>query len=390
MYNTKLILADGREVYPGYLDKEKREQIKGEFDGCRGYMWCGCQSHERLFYRISEDLKLYPEHNKYKHDSCCSRYRTEEGEEERKTGYVVNDEDGAVTAYLTFNPKEFDLGKSEEKEEDNQDISDTEADEAENEVILEKNQNNEQKQEKKEPKLSLALLVRSINMDTYTERILNNKKVDSKETFSKLVYHRMKKAIGELSIEKDGVRFLYTSLAAIKKFEDKGLTKCYLCNYGPDGKIFRNFIFPDTLEKALKKFRKTYGIEPNEDTVMAGFQYLKKTKSKIQYKVLGRIHLFQVSNIGIYCNTLLEKETYDELVAITESDENITFWIPPDDNSVGGIVQIEGKEKKLLLLFRSECDEHITFNMDLYEPFVIGEKEPFTRERFYNVIEQME
>lgn len=37
MYNTKLVLADYREIYPGYMDKEKRLEIKREFKGSRGY-----------------------------------------------------------------------------------------------------------------------------------------------------------------------------------------------------------------------------------------------------------------------------------------------------------------------------------------------------------------
>jgi len=28
MYNTKFIFSNGGEIYPGYLDKEKRENLK--------------------------------------------------------------------------------------------------------------------------------------------------------------------------------------------------------------------------------------------------------------------------------------------------------------------------------------------------------------------------
>lgn len=100
------------------------------------------------------------------------------------------------------------------------------------------------------------------------------------------------------------------------------------------------------MEKALKKFDKQYGIEPNEHTVMAGFQYLKKNKANSAYKVMGRVHLFQVSDIGLYCRTMTECNVFNELHRIVKEDDNIRFWIPPEDENVGAIIGIKGKEKK--------------------------------------------
>ncbi|WP_318064987.1 hypothetical protein [Clostridium boliviensis] len=40
----------------------------------------------------------------------------------------------------------------------------------------------------------------------------------------------MKKNIGDLSLEADGVRFLYAPFARIAKKTEKGLTKCYIQN----------------------------------------------------------------------------------------------------------------------------------------------------------------
>lgn len=395
MYNTKFILSDGKELFPGYFDIEKREALRKQFGDKRGYMWCGCKSDNKLFYRISEDLKIYPEHNNYKHDQYCSRFRTETGETERKTGYVVNEEDGEVTAYLTFNPKNLELNDHSEKEEDNPDLKDEELEAAENEATIEKDEGITKKEEKKEPKLSLSSLIRSINIDTYTEKILNDRNVDSRDAFSKYVYFRMKKvkasrmkkAIGELSLETDGVRFIYVPFAGAIKKEDKDLKKCYICNYGPNGKVFNNFIFPDTMKKVVGEFVKMYGIEPNQDTMLAGFQYYKKTRSGVKYKVLGRVHLFQISDLGIYCRSLVEKETFDSLCKIAEEDRNIKFWIPADDESVGGVIQIKNKKKKILILFRTNKDERISFDAAMYEPLVVGEEEPITKERLYKSIE---
>ncbi len=397
MYNTKIVLQDGTTIYPGYLDREKREELKNEYGTTRGYMWCGCRSDQKLFYRISEDLKIYPEHNNYKHDRNCCRFRTDTGEEERKTAYVVSDEDGTVTAYLKFNPKKLDFGENVENEESNSEEEFTE--DVEEEVVIEKEEVTTKKESKKEPKLSLSSLIRSINMDTYAEVILNNKKINSRELFSKLVYFRMKKvkvsrmkkSIGDLTLENDGVRFFYFPFAGLVKLEDKGLTKCYIKTIGKDGKVYNNLIFPETLEKLKKDFFKMYGgMEPNKDTMIAGFQYYKKSKSGIKYKVLGRVHLFQTSELGIYCRSILEKETFDTICSITFDDNKLKLWIPADDESIGGIIQVSNKQKDILILFRSSKDERITFDNSMYEPFVVGENEPVTKDRLYKAIGYME
>ena len=67
-------------------------------------MHCGCKSAttEKLFYRISEDLKIYPEHKNYVHDIYCCRYKDEMGDVSRQTAYVINDDDGEVTVTDRF------------------------------------------------------------------------------------------------------------------------------------------------------------------------------------------------------------------------------------------------------------------------------------------------
>jgi len=201
---------------------------------------------------------------------------------------------------------------------------------------------------------------------------------------------RMKKMLGDLSLEADGVRFVYLSLAGIIEKQDKGLTRCYIQNYGLDGKVFNNFIFPDTVRKAIKEFVKTYKMEPNKDTMMAGFQYYKKTKSKTAYKVMGRVHLFQVSNLGVYCRSLIEKEAFDSIHKICSENDDLKFWISPEDDSNGGIIQVKNKRKKILLIFRSKKNEYISYDSSIYEPLVIGTNEPFTEEGLQSIIESLE
>lgn len=67
MYNTKFILKNGQFLYPGYFSKENRAKLRERYKNEREYMKCGCRPEAELFYRISEDGKIYPEHNNYEH-----------------------------------------------------------------------------------------------------------------------------------------------------------------------------------------------------------------------------------------------------------------------------------------------------------------------------------
>lgn len=393
MYNTKFNMIDSLELYPGYLDQEGRKKILETYKDMRGFMWCGCRSDIKLYYKISKDLRIYPEHNNYQHDRNCSRYCSETGVKERKTGYVVDDENGEVTAYLSFNPKNISFKEDEEsvEKEDNCDMK--EKDSNSEEQVVEK-ETVTKVDEKSEPKLSLEALIRGINVDTYTEKVFKNQIINERDNFAKQVYHRMKKvrvsrmrkSIGELSLESDGVRFIYIPFSGVVKNDANGLTKCYFSTSGEDGKVYNNFIFPETAEKAINKFKKLYGIEPNEETMLAGFQYYKKTRSGVKYRVLGRVHLFQISNVGIYCRSLIEKETYDILSQIARERNDMKFWIPADDESIGAIINIADKTKKIILLFRNKSDERVIFDENVYVPLVVGTSDPLTRERFNEII----
>lgn len=398
MYNTKFLLSDYGDLYPGYLDRDKRQQLRDQYGDNRGFMRCGCRPDSKLYYRISADLKIYPEHNNYQHDKNCSRYKNESGIQERKTGYVIDEEDGHVTTYLSFNPKNYELSSVSESRNPTDEAAEGGDNEIE-EAVIGKEKAEDKKDLKKEPKLNLENLIRSINIDTYTEKVLNNKIITSKDLFSKNVFHRMKKvtvsrmkkAIGELTLETEGVRFIYTPVSGIVKNEDSGLMKCYIQNKGSDGRVFNNFIYPDTLEKAIKKFYKTYGTEPDNDTMLAGFQYCKKSKSGsgVVYKVLGRVHFFQTSVIGLYSRSNLERETFNIIHKICNDDSRLKFWIPPDDDTVGGIINVDGKKKKILILFRTKKSERITFDSSLYFPLVIGILEPLTINRVNDIIEKL-
>lgn len=397
MYNTKFVLKNKREIYPGYLDLEKRKQIKEQFGNEREYMWCGCCNDTKLFYRLSKSFSIYPEHNNYVHEKSCSRYRTLDGKKERQTAYMVSEEDGEVTAFLKFNPKKLDLKEAEETEQDNA-VSEEPESEEENNLEIEGESSKDKNGKKEEPKLTLPSLIRCINVDTFSARVLNGKSVLSREQFSKMVYFRMAKVtisgmhkkLGELTLEKDGVRFFYSPFAGCEIKKDKGMNKCYIKTVSPNGDIFRNFTFLEIYEKEYKKFLKRYGCEPDEHTMIAGFQYYMKTRGGTKYKLFGRIHLFQVSDCGIYARSVLEKQTFDSILELMKEKESIRFWIPAEDEDIGGILEYGSVQKKRLLLFKTNKKQVISFNSDIYEPLLVEPEVPFEKEIYLSEVENRE
>jgi len=392
MYNNKLILSNGSHIYPCYMDSDNRQKMKNEYQNVQNFMRCGCRPDANLYYGISEELRIYPLHHNYKHDKYCCRFRDESGNTERQTAYVVSEDDGEVVAYTSFNPLNFDVNEAEEIEEQNNVLPEEQPENVE-EIIVGKEDATTVK-EKKEPKLSLSGLIRSINIDCFTEKVLNNQKVTSPGKFAAYVYYRMKKVrlfrtkryIGDLSLEKDGCRFVYMPYVRLEQKEENGALKCHIITRLPDGTECKNFVYPETMVKVAKKFGKTYGMEPDEHTMLAGFQYAMKTISKRPYKVLGRIHLFQVSDIGIYCRSMTEVAAFNSLQRIAEQNKNIRYWIPPEDPEVGAIVEVDGKDKKILVLFKSKKSEQVTYDSTMYVPFVVDSETLITEELLYDIL----
>lgn len=378
MYNNKFILEDGSDVFPGYLDKEGRLSLKEKFKDKRGYMKCGCKPNGELYYRISEDLKIYPEHNNYQHDMFCSRYQDEDGKKVRKVAYIVDEESGNVTTYLSFDLKDFDIDETVEKERDNEVPEESEDIE---EIIVEEDDLIRPDTKPREPKLSLKGLIRGINVDTFTEKVLTGKTISSADSFQKMVFYRMKKvgvnrskrAIGELSLERDGVRFVYLPFAGSYIKEENGFKRCYIQTKTADGKIFGNFTYPEILERAINLYREQYGVEPSATTMVAGFQYLKKGRSGT-YRVMGRIHLFETSNLGLYSESLVHREVFNILDQIMAECSDIKYWVPPEDTSVGAYISVKGCSKKIMLVFKGMKSQRVAYDKTLYVPLVVDEE----------------
>lgn len=394
MYNTKFILSNGIELYPGYLTKEERERIREQYKDSREFMRCGCRPDSNLYYRISEDLKIYPEHNNYRHDRYCSRYRDAEGNAERQTAYLINDEDGGVTAFLTFNPRNFNIDDDEDETVTaGEDVSEEENEDTET-VVIEKRET-DKTAVKKEPKLTLADLIRSVNVDSFTERVLHNRLIDNRELFSNLVFRRMakvrlsrmQKSVGGLTLADDGVRFVYLKYSEAYAVTENGYTRCYVETVDGDGVIYKNLILPETLAKAVKEFSKNYGTEPDDNTIISGFQYLRKSRTGKSFRILGRVNIFQISDIGIYSRSLVEMKTYNRLTAIVKEHPDIRFYIPPEDVDVGAIVEIKGFSRRILMMFKQRKKECFTYNSSLYELVVVDDATIVTRDWLYGLLE---
>ena len=144
--------------------------------------------------------------------------------------------------------------------------------------------------------------------------------------------------------------------------------------------------------KKYKKFSKKYGTNPqNADNLMiAGFQYLKKTKSgstKKSYRVLGRIHLFLCSDSGIYCRTNTEQEVFNALDLIKNEHPDFKYWIPTEDDSVGAIISIGDAVKKIMVIFRGKKSFPVDFERNIFVPVVADNPGIFNYDYLKNLIE---
>ena len=137
MINTKFILTNTNDdIYPGYLDKEKRAHLKNMFKGKKEYLKCACRPNAGLYYKISEDLKIYPEHNGYQHDTFCCRYKDPKGDgTERKTAYCI-DENGDVIVFTSFDPKRFSRNADKTEKESNYTIAPDEEEQEQDNILI--------------------------------------------------------------------------------------------------------------------------------------------------------------------------------------------------------------------------------------------------------------
>lgn len=362
MLNMKMYLSDGREIYPVYMSAEERKNLKEYIGDKREYMWCGCRVDIKLYYRLSEDLRFYPERQGYEHTKTCTRfdiiaYR-------KRTGYILNEEKGTVTAYLKFNPLTFPIPKQKDKDDLDEPVTES--------IKKSQLQNEKKKEEDKEAKasknkqeknpfLSLPDFIRNLNIDTYNERILTGGKILSHEYFSSTLFSRMKyvnifgvkKTLRSLTLLEDNVKFFYSTYKGSLIKEGGERTSHFIKLANREGKEFNCYIYERTLRKAEEEFIKIYGIEPRGNLIMAaGFQYnMTRRNKESSYRVIGRLHLFLVSEHGLYCRSLAEQQSYNVILDYIriKGRGRINFIVPIEDEPIAGVFEIKGIQKKGIL-----------------------------------------
>lgn len=293
------IASDGGLIYPAYMSKEDKLALRDRIGTKTDYMFCSCNRENKLYYRVSADLRFIPCHQNYVHSESCVRFGGI-----RKSVFVHDEDTGISTAYLRFNPANFSIPSISMPSEGTEPSESKEV--ATAEEVAEEQKEGKVKEEK-EPFSPLALFVRSINIDSYMDRLIGTGKVFSYEYFLSALYKRlqyikispMKKSIKELDYKIDGFKFFYAELAGYTQDDKSTISLKYF------GKTNNYFVFPNVLQKALKDYIKQYGSEPNFDTerIMAsGFMYERVSRRGNLYLTPGRLHLFKVNELGVYCD----------------------------------------------------------------------------------------
>lgn len=346
-----MYLNDGSVIYPGYMDKNCRSELKQRIGDSKDSIRCGCRKDISLFYAISSDLKFYPVHKGYEHSMNCIR----NNDARKQTGYVESD-DGTVTAYLTFNPASFSVSVAEEDESEM--VANVNMDELEeaagNNIDNESAASAAKDKDNKDKSLNLRKLVRSINLDTFSERMILEKPILSKDYFTNALWGRLKniyingqkKSLRDYNLDNDNVVFFYAPVQSCSIEHNNA----FLDLKGYNGKTLHYFCFSSTIKKAMKSFYDNYNLNLDDKQMKdhiyaAGFLYKCYSKKKqTHYTVVGRVHFFLVSSYGLYCRNIYEVSTFDTIMKYIKMHphENIKFTIPTDEGYIDGVFELAG------------------------------------------------
>lgn len=352
LQNKRFITSDGRSIIPGYFTKEEREILREDMKSKGISLYCGCRSDNSLEYYISSDLKFYPAHHGYIHAKGCLRGMTI-SELRKDSGYLSNDDNDMIMAFLKFNPATFSVPFDHKNAGTSVSLPDVE-------------------EEQKDIMLSLGDFVRAVNRDTFCERAYQNKAPLSKEYFLNylkgrlrhICLHNMQKPLLSYNLKEDRMQFFYAPFAGveIEQKEDRKIVK--IKTKTTEDKVYTTFVPTKIWEKEVEKFFKRYGVNPELENTgsysiyAAGFLYRMKSRKnpENEYTAVGRLHLFMVSEHGIYCGSMEERETLNWVAEFFRMfrKEPPLFYTPPEDKAVAGVFEKEGYKRGILLCEKSE------------------------------------
>lgn len=348
MLNKELMLRDGRLIFPSYLDHDERANLRREFGEDRHYAWCTCREDVKLWYRLSKDMKFYPEEKGYIHAKECI-FSAERDIE----GYSQNGEDGGAVVELKFNPAQFSVASEETVR--NTGTATTDGEE-------------EKPVKKDEPSLLLHEFVRSLNWDSFNERQALSKPVLSKEYFATSLFGRMKsvringlkKALRDYNLNDDGWQFFYNTFqgAEISEGAD-GKQTVNLKFTLADGREYSWFTYKKTYEIACNRFERMYGItvEKAENVMVAGMRYRRQSRyTGKAYNVIGRLCIFMVNENGIYTRSVTERKNLDVIIGFERSHPGTRYFLASGNDDFDGYFIQKGKSKKYILTGRRDVN----------------------------------
>lgn len=295
---------DGQMIYPAYLDKDARIELRKKTESNSNYLYCSCK--DSLYYKVSSDLKIIPCHKHYIHEPECVRCVGDK----RNSDYVMSD-DGESIAYLKFNPENFNIPKDTKEESSGSDGTSKD----DMGILIDAlsssvdSSNDKDKKIDKEPFSELSNFIKKLNYDTYMYRMMCGQKVLSSDYFSNAVIGHlgrvrlspMRKTVKEIKIKSDNFCFFYAKVTDI------------LCNdkscritIESFNKEHSYFVYRKVMEKSLSEYSKMYdcGADPHNDVIMAaGFIYKKYSAKGNVYYTPGRLHLFKTNKNGIYVSS---------------------------------------------------------------------------------------
>lgn len=341
-----MILSNGSEVLPAYMSIESKEQLKMFIGNNSQAMYCACKidvpDDEKLYYRLSRDLHFIPIHKGYEHEPTCSRFSGL-----RNCAFVSIDSADNITAFLKFNPRNFNPTANQEKLESEEDAS----------VKGEKIKKIKDKAPK-EPYLNLKQLIRCINIDAYMERLVSTGVVLSKDYFINVVKSRTKKIViagdtktlRDLNYKDDRCQFFYCKYVGIEQ-NDRGFWELILEN---NGRTFKTGIREEIAKKAVVNFMKDYsGDKPvKDDCIMAaGFIYKRVSRYMKEYYTVGRVHIFKTTKYeGIYCRNNSEKNLYEIIFRyIHYKNKKAKLVLPVEEEAYNCQVKIENAYGEIFL-----------------------------------------
>lgn len=337
--------SEGNSYYPPYMSKEEREALSLKLNTSSLTLYCGCRFNTRLTYKLSSDLKFIPEHHGYEHAASCSRGNTGV----RKLGYVISDEGNSV-AYLKFDFRKFTFPKKAEVKK---------AQKKEGPAKL--------PDEEKDETLDLSDFVRTLNYDTYMERLIAGKSVLTAGYFASALWGHTKKvylsgkakALHDYSIQDDNVVFFYSSFKGIEYNENSFSRAVFIFN----NKEYSYLINAEIAKKAESKFESQYGCGTQniQNVMAAGFLYKVVSRKGNEFKMIGRLHLFIVNDNGIYCNDLKEQKFFNQSIEYIRKNRNKELsLIPNQENKKAGqpiaYITMKRAEKKIALYLSNPPD----------------------------------